>query len=190
MLPTSNKYIKQKLLLGVTHLFQTGGIGVATYAGSASATQPGGVMNQKLNIIGNLIMLFVLFAIIAWMYPTYRKIQRYQKLGHPNASPARWMLAAVAAAMPFWLVRMAWLCTYALDALPALDVTMGVFSVKLLLSFGTYFFASIIVLAGGWFGVRKGDAGTVEEYGEDELGRFVSDVSNVSRIELEAQRKH
>ncbi|CAN8106078.1 unnamed protein product [Discula destructiva] len=164
MLPSPNKHLKQKLMLGATHLFNTGGIGVATYAGAPSSTGEGGVINKKLNGIGNLIMLWVLFAVCAWMWPTFRKIQRYSAIGHPNAAPARWMFWATVAAMPFWLIRLAYLVTYAFDHMPVLDPVMGSFAVKLLLGFGTYFVASILLLIGGWFGVRKTGPGSVDEY--------------------------
>lgn len=153
----------QKIMLGVTHLFNTGGIGVATYASAPSATNEGGVMNKNLNGIGSLILLFVVFAVCGWMWPTWRKIRRYSGI-HPNAAPARKMLWAAVAAMPFWLVRLAYVTTYAYEHLPSLDPVMGSFATKLVLLFGTYLGTSAALLAGGWLGMSKMPAGTVDEY--------------------------
>ncbi|KAF3762926.1 hypothetical protein M406DRAFT_72895 [Cryphonectria parasitica EP155] len=154
ILPTKPKAWSEKIILGVLHLFNTGGIAVATYGGSASATGEGGVINQSLYRIGTLILLFVLFSVCGWMWPTFRKIQRYSRF-HPNARPARHMFWAAVAAMAFWLLRLAYDTFYAYDHLTELDPVMGTFGTKLVLVFGTYLGASIALLAGGWLGMSK-----------------------------------
>lgn len=89
----------------MTHLANTAGIAIATYGGAPSATGKGGVANQELSRIGNLMMLWVLFTVCGWMWPTYKKIQRYMGV-HPNARPSLILFWAGVAAMPIWLGRL------------------------------------------------------------------------------------
>ncbi|KAK7710374.1 hypothetical protein SLS64_005959, partial [Diaporthe eres] len=142
----------EKIILGVTHLANTGGIAVATYGGAPSATGEGGVTNQQLSRIGNLLMLFVLFTVCGWMWPTYKKITYYRRSGsHPNARAALVLLWAGVAAMPIWLGRLSYMCIYAFNRQSTdLDPVMGSFAVKILL-FGTLWGAAAALTAGGWF---------------------------------------
>lgn len=156
------------------------GIAVATYGGAASATGEGGVINKNLDQIGNLIMLFVLFAVCGWFWPTYRKIQRYEAINHPNARPARNMFWGGVVAMPFWIARIGYGCVYAFNhSTSSLDPVMGSFAVKLVLLFGMWFCASVALCVGGWFGAPRAKADTVVEYlgnGRDEDTRGLTDV--------------
>lgn len=191
MLPTHNKNLYQKLFLGVTHLFNTAGIGIATYAGSPSATGEGGVINQTLNRVGNVLLLAVLVMIIAWMWPTWRNIQRYVGV-HPNVQPARWLLFSTMAAMPFWVVRIITTTTYAFDhTISSLDPVMGSYGTKLLLIFGTYFFASTALLVGGWYGVPKVAPGTPGEYRriEEEFALARGDSNGIEMVDHQQRLK-
>lgn len=137
----------------MTHLANTGGIGLATYGGAPSATGKGGVANQELSRIGNLMMLFVLFTVCGWMWPTHKKINQYRlgSSGHPNGRAAQLLLWAGAAAMPIWLGRLSYMCIYAFNRQDTnLDPVMGSFAVKMLL-FGTLWGAATALTAGGWF---------------------------------------
>lgn len=191
MLPTQNKYLKEKGLLGVTHLCITTGIALASYGGAPSATGAGGVINQTCNKVGSLILLAVLFAVCVWMWPTMRKIQRYSVARHPNAQSARMLWWGTVGAMPFWLVRLAYLVTYAFEHKLVLDPVMGTFAVKLVLVFGTYLFASIPLLVGGWFGVRKANPGSVDDYMRmmDGSGDLQACNTNVEAVELVDRQK-
>lgn len=146
----------------MTHLANTGGIAVATYGGAPSATGVGGVANQELSRIGNLMMLFVLFTVCGWMWPTYKKIAYYRRtfgMSHPNARASQILLWAGMAAMPIWLGRLAYMCIYAFNRQDtALDPVMGSFAVKMLL-FGTLWGAATALTAGGWFSQASMPAG-------------------------------
>ncbi|KAJ4422692.1 hypothetical protein N0V82_002696 [Gnomoniopsis sp. IMI 355080] len=164
MLPTQNKHLQEKIILGVTHLINTAGIGIATYAGSPSATGEGGVTNQTLNRVGNILLIVVMVMVYVWMWPTWLKIKRYTGV-HPNVLPVRWLFFSTMVAMLFWLVRLISATTYAFDhQITTLDPVMGSYSVKLLLLFGTYFLASTALLVGGWYGVSRTAPGTPGEY--------------------------
>lgn len=107
--------------------------------------------NQTLDQIGNIVMLWVLFAACAWMWPTWKKVRRFQGVSHPNAAPARDLLLAGAGAAPFWLARLGYRVVYAFNRdVSSLDPVAGGFATKLVLLFGTYLFSSIALLAGGW----------------------------------------
>lgn len=164
MLPSKNKNLHSKLLLGVTHLLNTAGIGMATYAGAPSATGEGGVINQTLNRVANLLLISVLCIVAGWMWPTWRKAQSYQGV-HPNVAPVKWLFFATVVALPIWMVRLIVNTTYAFDhSISELDPVMGSYQTKLLLIFGTYFFSSTALLVGGWYGVSRTAPGTPGEY--------------------------
>lgn len=143
----------------MTHLANTGGIAVAMYGGTPSATGVGGVVNQSLSRIGNLMMLFVLFTVCGWMWPTYKKVTTYRRGNHPNARASLILLWAGVAAMPIWLGRLAYMCIYAFNRQNiSLDPVMGTFAVKMLL-FGTSWGAAFALTAGGWFSLSGQPAG-------------------------------
>ncbi|KAJ4396611.1 hypothetical protein N0V93_000832 [Gnomoniopsis smithogilvyi] len=187
MLPSQNKHLHQKILLGITHLLNTAGIGIATYAGSPSATGEGGVANQTLNRVGNVLLLTVLAIIYGWMWPTWRKMKRYQGV-HPNVAPVRWLFFAAMTAMPFWLVRLVSITTYAFaHTITSLDPVMGSYGTKLLLVFGMYVLASAALLVGGWYGVPKVAPGTPAEYRQIEQ-EFALARGNSNGIEMVDQQ--
>ncbi|KAJ0124479.1 integral membrane protein [Diaporthe amygdali] len=150
ILPQQPKKWTEKIVLGVTHLANTAGIAIATYGGAPSATGKGGVANQELSRIGNLMMLWVLFTVCGWMWPTYKKINRYTGV-HPNARPSLMLFWGGVAAMPIWLGRLSYMCIYAFNRQNiSLDPVMGTFAIKMLL-FLTLFGAATALTAGGWF---------------------------------------
>ncbi|KAI3394656.1 hypothetical protein diail_2466 [Diaporthe ilicicola] len=158
ILPQQPKKWTEKIILGVTHLFYTVGISLATYGATPSSTGTNGVANQELSRIGNLLMLFVLFTVCGWMWPTYKKIQRYMGV-HPNARPALILFWAGVAAMPIWLGRFAYLCVYAFNRdNRTLSPVTGNFAIKIML-FLTLFAAGGALLAGGWLSLRQMPAG-------------------------------
>lgn len=125
------------------------------YGGSPKDT-PSGVINPLLNKLGNLLMVQTLVVTCAWMMPTYRKIQRYACLEHPNAAAARHMFWATALATGIWFVRIAHGTVYAFNGdSAALDPVLGSFQTKLVLIFGTWLGASVPLAVGGWLGMRK-----------------------------------
>lgn len=188
MLPSKNKNLYQKLLLGVTHLTNTAGIGIATYAGSPSATGEGGVINQTLNRVGNLLLIAVLCIVAGWTLPTWRKIQRYQGV-HPNVAPVKWLFFATVVALPIWMIRLIGNTTYAFaHSLSDLDPVMGSYQTKLLLIFGTYFFTSTALLVGGWYGVSRTTPGTPGEYRQIEA-EFAMARESSNDIEMTGQER-
>lgn len=148
ILPGSPKRWTEKIILGVTHLMNTAGIGMATYGGSPS--HEGGLINNSLNQIGNCLELFVMFAVCAWLWPTYKKIRSSSS---PNCRPAMLMIRAAVVGLPFQLIHLAYTTTYAFNQISSLDPIMGSFATKLVLIFGTYLGVTIAMLAGGWLGM-------------------------------------
>ncbi|PSR80517.1 hypothetical protein BD289DRAFT_62782 [Coniella lustricola] len=146
ILPLTVKSWTEKIILGVTHLANTGGIGVATYGGAPSPT--GGVVNENLNQIGNCLMLFVMFAICWWMWPTWRRISSLPS--HPNHGAALALLYCAGIAMPFHLVRLAYNTTYAFNRIPSLDPVTGSFATRLILMFLMQAGVSVAAIWGGW----------------------------------------
>lgn len=127
------------------------------------------MVNKSFSQIGNLMMLWVLFAVCAWMWPTWKKVQKFQSY-HPNAAPARNLLFAGAVAMPFWLTRIGYETVYAFNHdVTSLDPVMGSFATKLVLLFGTYLLSSTALLAGGWLSKDLIPLAQVQQYlGEDQ----------------------
>ncbi|OHF02311.1 hypothetical protein CORC01_02304 [Colletotrichum orchidophilum] len=148
ILPGSPKRWNEKILLGITHLCNTAGIGMATYGGSPS--HEGGLINNTLNQIGNCLELFMIFAVCAWLWPTYKKIRSSSR---PNCLPAMFMIRAAVVGLPFQLIHLAYTTTYAFNQISSLDPVMGSFGTKLVLIFGTYLGVTIAILAGGWLGM-------------------------------------
>lgn len=184
ILPTPPKSWTYKIILGVTHLSNTAGIGMATYGGAADSEGEGGVKNKTFEQIGSLIMLWVLFAVCAWMWPTWKKVQRFAGY-HPNARPAKMLLFGGAGAMPFWLVRMGYQTYYAFEHPSALNPVMGSFATKLVLLFFPYLGASVALLAGGWLSMDLLPVGTVEEYlGEDQRQLYRERSGESSDVEM------
>ncbi|KAF9871121.1 integral membrane protein [Colletotrichum karsti] len=148
ILPSPPKRWTEKIILGVTHLANTAGIGMGTYGGSPSPK--GGVINENINQIGQCLQLFVLFGVCGWMWPTYKRIR---SASSPNCRPAMLMLRAAVIGMPFHLIHLAYTTTYAFDRIPSLDPVMGTFATKLVLLFGTELGVSIAMIGGGWLGM-------------------------------------
>ena len=148
ILPLPPKSRTEKIILAVTHLANTGGIAVATYGGAPSATADGGVVSTNLNQIGNCLMLWVMFTICWWMWPTYQRLSSVT--AHPNYRAARFLLYAAAAGMPFQLVRLAYGTTYAFLRVPSLDPVTGSFATQFILLFLMQLGVALSAVAGGW----------------------------------------
>lgn len=148
----------------MTHLVNTLGIGMSTYAGARSATGVGGVRNQTMNQISNLMMLLTLLIVCGWMWPTFHKICHYEKMCHPNAEPARNLFWGGVAAMPFWLMRIGYNMLFAFVDNPSLDPVRGSFSIKLVLLFTMWLGASSALCVSGWLGVPRAKAESAVQY--------------------------
>ena len=61
---------------------------MAIYGGSLSATAPGGVAAENLNQTGNCLMLFVMFTMCWWLWPTYKCTMVLDRK-HPMFRPAK-----------------------------------------------------------------------------------------------------
>ncbi|CAK7218519.1 hypothetical protein SEUCBS140593_003574 [Sporothrix eucalyptigena] len=147
ILPLPPRSRTEKIILGVTHLANTGGIAVATYGGAPSATTTTGVINASLNQIGNCLMLFVMFTICWWLWPTWQRLMTVPN--HPNFRNAQVLLFAAVAAMPFQLVRLAYNTTYAFIRVPSLDPVMGSFATRLVLLFFMQLAVALACTTGG-----------------------------------------
>ncbi|KAL1911106.1 hypothetical protein Sste5344_002904 [Sporothrix stenoceras] len=148
ILPLPPRSRTEKIILGVTHLANTGGIAVATYGGAPSATTESGVINNNLNQIGNCLMLFVMFTICWWLWPTWQRLMTVPN--HPNFRNAQVLLFGAVGAMPFQLVRLAYNTTYAFLRVPSLDPVMGSFATRLILLFFMQLAVAVICVAAGY----------------------------------------
>ncbi|KAF7534909.1 hypothetical protein G7054_g5833 [Neopestalotiopsis clavispora] len=145
ILPGTPKRWTEKAILGVTHLMNTAAIGAATYGGSPSPT--GGVVSSNLNQIGNCMMLFVMFGVCGWMWPTWKRIMSFQR--HQNFEPARYLVLFGGVAMPFQLIRLASGTIYAFSPSDDLNPFTGSFAIRFLIS-AMQFGAVLGLMAGGW----------------------------------------
>lgn len=199
ILPNPPKTWKYKIILGVTHLSNTAGIGMATYGGAPDAAGAGGVKNAVFEQLGTLMMLWVLFAVCGWMWPTWRRIQRasdHSQLHHPNARPARMLFFGAAAAMPFWVGRMGYQTLYAFQHTPSLAPVMGSFATKLVLLFLPYLGAMAGLLAGGAMAAAGGGlvlpvglAGETLSGEEDERGLYREGTNGSSDVEMSVRKR-
>lgn len=141
----------QKLLLGAHNLVNTAGIALLTYGSAPSATSPDGVFSKPLNCLGALLMLFTLVGMLGWMWPTYKKAQRFSGM-HPNAEPVLKMLYTLALAIPVWMIEFIYQAVYAFNhtTMSFLDPIMGTLAVRVILMFMIYMSVSIILLVGGF----------------------------------------
>lgn len=188
ILPTPPKTWTYKIILGVTHLTNTAGIGMAMYGGAPSATGAGGVTNQTFEQLGSLLMLWVLFAVCGWMWPTWKKVQRFAG-NHPNARPAKMLVFGAIGAMPFWLTRLGYQTLYAFQHPPALNPVMGTFATKLMLIFFPYVGASAALLAGGWLSMDLLPLNKVEQYlGDDEQQLYRNRTGESTDMEMGVQK--
>lgn len=157
----SRRRWSEKIILGVLHLTNTTGIAIATYGGSPSATNKGGVINQDLDRIGNCIMLVVMFSLCLWVYPTYTRIRTHY--GHHNARRARILLITALAGLPFQSVRLAYNTTYSFLGILSLDPFLGSFASKFVLIFGTQLILVLSMLWGGWLSMPSPPKESIDE---------------------------
>lgn len=143
--------------MAVINLINTAGIAMSTYGSSPSATGASGVQNKLIGEIGAILMIAALFFIMVWIWPTLQRIRAHA--GHPNAAPARWLVWAAMAAVPFQLVRTIYNVVFGFTLATDLDPIFGAFSVKVVLLFLMHFIVAIALLVGGWksMGVLKAD---------------------------------
>ncbi|KAJ3533937.1 hypothetical protein NM208_g7763 [Fusarium decemcellulare] len=150
ILPLPPKRWTERIMLAVTHLANTAGIALATYGGAPKPDAPGGVVGQRLNYIGNCLMLVtMLFGLGWWLWPTGKRVMALKS--HPNFQPAKYLFLAACIGLPFQLVRLGYSLTYAFTPYPSLDPISGTFATRLILMFGMQLAVAIIVIVGGWF---------------------------------------
>ncbi|ETS73382.1 hypothetical protein PFICI_14987 [Pestalotiopsis fici W106-1] len=149
VLPGTPKRWTEKAILGVTHLVNTAGIGAATYGGSPSPN--GGVVSSNLNQIGNCMMLFVMFGVCGWIWPTWKRIMKFQR--HQNFEAARFLVLLGGVAMPYQLIRLASGTIYAFSPSEDLDPFTGTFAIRLLIS-AMQLAAALALMAGGWLSMH------------------------------------
>lgn len=138
--------------MGATNLANTVGIGLATYGGTLSAVGAGGVMSEPLNRIGNILMLIVMFSLYIWVWLTWNRVWSAHK--DQGFKPALYMVIAAAAGLPFQLIRIIYMATYAFDAEDrSLDPVVGTFATHFVFLFVTQLGTVIAMVAGGFLGI-------------------------------------
>lgn len=130
-----------------------GAFNVVVTAGTSMVIPP----TKALNIVGYLFLILVLLTVCLGMWPTYKKVEHFARVGHPNAAPARKLLRAGMVAMPFWMVRIVYGLVYAGTQLPVLNTVLGSFAVKFIVVFWMYVGAWVSI---GW----QRDVGSTVEY--------------------------
>ncbi|KAH8198657.1 hypothetical protein TruAng_007198 [Truncatella angustata] len=151
-----------KIIMATTNLVNTAGIAMATYGGAPSATAPGGVMNQLINRLGNILMLLALFALYAWIWPTWNRVWSIRD--DPSFKPALYMIVAAAAALPFQLIRIIYNTVYSFELVDrALDPIMGIFATRFIFLFVTQLGCLVILLGGGYLGICPKESLSVDD---------------------------
>lgn len=157
ILPVRWKGWDQKILLAVTHLMNTTGIAMATYGGAPSTT--GGVFNDVINKVGNLLMILVMLIVGVWIWPSWKRVNTFSD--HVNYRNARWLLIAACASLPFQMIRLIYNTTYAFDRITSLDPVMGTFATQFVLLFLLHLVVGLIAIVGGWLSRHITDQKTV-----------------------------
>ncbi|KAM5349517.1 hypothetical protein ACJ41O_006022 [Fusarium nematophilum] len=154
LVPSPSRRLGRKVILGVTHLANTVGIGMAAYAGEPDESAPGGVKNENLNKIGNCLMFLVMLFVLGWLWPAGRRV--FAARHEANYRAAKALLIAAGPGTVLQLIRLSYSMTYAFNRIPSLDPVTGSFATRLILMFGTQLCIVIVVEIGGWFskGVR------------------------------------
>ncbi|KAJ3524501.1 hypothetical protein NM208_g12041 [Fusarium decemcellulare] len=148
IVPSPSRRLGRKIMLGVTHLANTVGIGMAAYAGKADENEPGGVKNETLNKIGNLLIFLVMVVVLFWLWPAAKRVLAARQ--ETNYKAAKVLLIAVVPGTVLQLIRLSYSLTYAFNRIPSLDPVTGSFATRLILMFGTQLFIVLVVIAGGW----------------------------------------
>lgn len=149
LIPSTSRRMGRKIILGVTHLTNTIGIGMAAYAGKADPNESEGVKNAMLNKIGNLLMFGVMVGVLFWLWPAGKRV--FSARQDVNYKAAKALIMAAGPATVLHLIRLSYGVTYAFNRIPSLDPVTGSFATRLVLMFGTQLFVVLVVLVGGWF---------------------------------------
>ncbi|KAH7020375.1 hypothetical protein EDB80DRAFT_562272 [Ilyonectria destructans] len=149
LIPTTSRRMGRKIILGVTHLTNTIGIGMAAYAGKADPDESEGVKNAMLNKIGNLLMFGVMIGVLFWLWPAGKRV--FSARQDVNYKAAKALIMAAGPATVIHLIRLSYGVTYAFNRIPSLDPVTGSFATRLVLMFGTQLLVVLVVLVGGWF---------------------------------------
>lgn len=147
--PSTSRRIGRKVILGVTHLTNTIGIGMASYAGESDEGASGGVKNTMLNKIGNCLLFLVMVAVLFWLWPVGKRV--FSARHDANYKAAKALIMAAGPATVLQLIRLSYNLTYAFNRISVLDPVTGSFATRLILMFGTQLCVVIIVIVGGWF---------------------------------------
>lgn len=134
---------------------------MATYGGAPSAT--GGVFNDVLNKVGNLLMILVMLIVGIWIWPSWKRVNTFSR--HVNHRNARWLLIAACASWPFQMIRLVYNTTYAFDRIPSLDPVMGTFATQFVLLFLLHLAVVLIAIAGGWLSRNVTDKKLISDDG-------------------------
>ncbi|KAJ4327635.1 hypothetical protein N0V84_001884 [Fusarium piperis] len=106
-------------MLGVTHLGNTVGIGMAEYSGKPDDDAAGGVKNKTLNKIGNLVIFLVMVVVLFWLWPATKGVLSVRQEVNYKASKALVMTSGPGIVLH--LIRLSYSLTYAFNRIPSLD---------------------------------------------------------------------
>lgn len=147
IIPRSPSRWTEKIILAITHLANTGGIAVAMY-GASPSRETGGLQNPSFAQIGNCMMLFVLFGVSYWIWPTYKRVRGMAR--HPNARPAMWLIRGAAMAIPFQLLRIAYSTLYAFNPITKWNAVSGTLAMRVIFMFLAQLGVAFAATAAGW----------------------------------------
>ncbi|KPM38568.1 hypothetical protein AK830_g7994 [Neonectria ditissima] len=149
LMPSTSRGWGRKAILGITHLTNTIGIGMAAYAGKPDEDADGGVVNTMLDKIGNCLMFLVMVGVLFWLWPVGKRVFSSRHEGNYKAAKALIMAAGPGTVLQ--LIRLSYSLTYAFNRIESLDPVTGSFATRLILMFGTQLCVVIVCLVGGWF---------------------------------------
>ncbi|KAK7408445.1 hypothetical protein QQX98_009372 [Neonectria punicea] len=146
---STSRRLGRKVILGVSHLVNTIGIGMAAYAGKPDENADGGVKNTMLDKIGNCLIFLVMVGVLFWLWPIGKRV--FSERQDTNYKAAKALIMAAGPGTVLQLIRLSYSLTYAFNRVPSLDPVTGSFATRLILMFGTQLCVVIVVLVGGWF---------------------------------------
>ncbi|KAI8717609.1 hypothetical protein NCS52_00837300 [Fusarium sp. LHS14.1] len=149
LIPSQSKRWGRKIMLGATHLGNTVGIGMAAYAGKPDDDAPGGVKDETLNKVGNILMFLVMVVVLFWLWPSAKRV--FSARQEVNYKESKALIMAAGPGIVLQLIRLSYSLTYAFNRIESLDPVTGSFATRLVLMFGTQLCIVLVIIAGGWF---------------------------------------
>ncbi|KAK7431316.1 hypothetical protein QQZ08_002087 [Neonectria magnoliae] len=160
---STSRRLGQNVILGVSHLINTIGNGMAAYAGKPdedadvqqiykyifvyTRTYLGWRQEHDARQDWNCLIFLVMVGILFWLWTVGKRV--FSKRQDANYKAAKVLIMTAGHATVLQSIRLSYSLTYAFNRVSSLDPVTGSFPTRLILMFGTQLCVFIIVLAGG-----------------------------------------